>query len=90
MKARLRELDEPVYGDKHTLWTRLKKAEAALNARRAKARTMWRSKAHDSKHYVRDENQMWHLSLCLRRLSQRRWKDIWQRTCHQPHGANSV
>ena len=38
MKARLRELDEPVYGDKHTLWTRLKKAETALNARRAKAR----------------------------------------------------
>ena len=36
LKARLRELDE--HGDKHTLWTRLKKAEAALNARRAKAR----------------------------------------------------
>ena len=36
MKARLRELNEPVYGDKHTLWTRLKKAESALNARRAK------------------------------------------------------
>ena len=35
---RLRELDEPIYGDKHTLWERLKKAEAALRARQAKAR----------------------------------------------------
>ena len=38
LRARLKELDEPTYGDKHTLWTRLKKAEAALNARRASAR----------------------------------------------------
>ena len=38
LRARLKELDEPIYGDKHTLWTRLKKAEAALNARRASAR----------------------------------------------------
>ena len=31
-------MDEPIYGDKHTLWERLKKAEAALRARQAKAR----------------------------------------------------
>ena len=52
--------------------------------------TMWRGKVQDSKLFVKDENQMWHLSPCLRCLSQRRWKDIWQLTCHQPHGANSV
>eukprot|EP00435_Cladocopium_sp_Y103_P027470 s353_g6.t1 len=37
MRKRLKELDEPIYGDKHTLWTRLKKAEAALRARQAAA-----------------------------------------------------
>ena len=38
LRARLKELDEPIYGDKHTLWKRLQKAEAQLNARRASAR----------------------------------------------------
>ena len=31
-------MDEPIYGDEHTLWERLKKAEAALRSRQAKAR----------------------------------------------------
>lgn len=38
LRARLRELDEPIYGDKHALWQRLQKAEAALRARRSAAR----------------------------------------------------
>ena len=38
MRARLRELKEPIYGDKHTLWKRLQAAERALSIRRARAR----------------------------------------------------
>ena len=37
-RARLRELKEPIYGDKHTLWKRLQAAERALSIRRARAR----------------------------------------------------
>eukprot|EP00435_Cladocopium_sp_Y103_P020520 s28_g5.t1 len=38
MRARLRELGEPIYGEKAVLWKRLQRAEAELNARRAAAR----------------------------------------------------
>ena len=38
MRKRLRELDEPIYGDKDTLWKRLRKAEGELAQRGVAAR----------------------------------------------------